>query len=155
METIPDFEDILAELEQARVEYLIVGGMAFIYHAKPRYTKDIDIWVNPELENVKKANMALAAFGAPYLISIPVQLDEIIQLGLPPNRIDILLTMQVVSFPDAWQKRIHDQYGNIDTNWIDMDSLIMIKEAIDSPKHQEDARILKEVKRRKSNPHEP
>ena len=95
--------------EAHKVEYLIVGGLAFIFHAKPRYTKDIDIWINPDPANVDKANAALAAFGAPYLVSVPVQPDEIIQLGLPPNRIDLLLSMQSLAFADAWPKRIRSR----------------------------------------------
>lgn len=52
METIHDFEDMLLLLEKHRVRYLIIGGLAFIYHAKPRYTKDMDLWIDPSLENV-------------------------------------------------------------------------------------------------------
>lgn len=59
METIQDFEDMLFLLNKHGGKYLIVGGLAFIYHAKPRYTKDIDIWIDPAPENVKKVNEAL------------------------------------------------------------------------------------------------
>ncbi|MFB3903230.1 MAG: nucleotidyltransferase domain-containing protein [Acidobacteriota bacterium] len=68
METVQDFEDILRLLETYQVKYLIVGGLAFIYHAKPRYTKDMDLWIDPSEENVDRANRALEEFGSPILI---------------------------------------------------------------------------------------
>jgi len=69
METIQDFEDMLFFLDKHRVRYLIIGGLAFIFHAKPRYTKDMDLWIDPDPENVKKANNALAEFGSPFLLN--------------------------------------------------------------------------------------
>lgn len=48
MDTVQDFEDLLELLERFEVRYLIIGGLAFIYHAKPRYTKDMDLWVDPD-----------------------------------------------------------------------------------------------------------
>ena len=59
METIKDFEDILLLLDKYKVKYLIIGGLAFIYHAKQRYTKDMDIWIEFTDENIENANSAL------------------------------------------------------------------------------------------------
>ena len=64
MDTVQDFEDILALFAEHRVRYLIVGGLAFIFHAKPRYTKDIDLWVDSDHDNVRRANRALRDFGS-------------------------------------------------------------------------------------------
>lgn len=150
METISDFEDILFMLEKHKVRYLIVGGLAFIFHAKPRYTKDIDIWVDPDPENVEKTNKALSEFGSPYLISMPADINEIFQLGIAPNRIDILLHIQGLSFDNVWGNRIRSAYGEVDTNWIDIDSLILAKQAIDNPRHKEDVRVLLKVKELKA-----
>ena len=69
MDAIQDFEDFLELLDRHSVRYLIMGGLAFIYHAKPRFTKDIDIWIGPGLENLARANAALAEFGSPYVLS--------------------------------------------------------------------------------------
>ena len=146
METIQDFEDILFLLNKHGVRYLIVGGLAFIYHAKPRYTKDIDIWIDPTPENVKKANEALAEFGSPYLLTINNP-EEILQIGVEPNRIDILQHLERVTFSNAWESRITDNYGEIGVNWIDIDNLIRAKELIDHPRHKEDVKILQEVKK--------
>jgi hypothetical protein len=70
MDTVQDFEDILELFARHRVRYLIVGGLAFIYHAKPRYTKDIDLWIDADRENVSRANRALEEFGSPMLMTI-------------------------------------------------------------------------------------
>jgi hypothetical protein len=149
MDTVKDFEDILFILGKHRAQYIIIGGLAFIFHAKPRYTKDIDLWINPNKENVKKINLALAEFGSPVFVSIPVKPEEIVQLGLAPNRIDILLTLPGIRFKTAWEKRIKSPYGRVMANWINLDTLIRIKEKIKHPRHEEDVRVLKQVKKLK------
>ena len=147
MDTVQDFEDLLALLERHEVQYLIIGGLAFIYHAKPRYTKDMDLWIGPEPENVERANRALAAFGSPSLLD-PGRRDEILQLGVAPNRID-LLRETGLEFDQAWRNRIEGRYGRSAASWIDIDGLIAIKERIDHPRHQEDVRVLELVRQRR------
>jgi hypothetical protein len=149
METVHDFEDMLVFLEKHRVRYLIIGGLAFIYHAKPRYTKDMDLWIDPDLENVKQANKALAEFGSPFLLT-PEKKEEILQIGIAPDRIDLLRHVVGARFETAWKKRIRGKYGKIVVNWIDLDSLIRVKSKIDNPRHKEDARVLREVRKLKS-----
>jgi len=145
METIKDFEDLLIVFEKYKVKYIILGGLAFIFHAKPRYTKDMDIWVESSGQNVKKVNKALIEFGSPYTLHIPPR-NEILQLGLPPNRIDIILNIPKVKFNTAWKKKIRSKYGKVKANWIDIDTLIKIKKGIDHPRHQDDVKILMQVK---------
>jgi hypothetical protein len=145
--TVPDFEDILRLFANHDVRYLIVGGFAFTFHAKPRHTKDIDLWVDAESENVGRVNRALAEFGSPSLIN-PDDPDEILQLGSDPNRIDILRSVVDLDFDHAWNRRIEVPYGEAPANWIDLDSLIAIKSRIDHPRHQEDVRVLMMVKDR-------
>lgn len=148
METISDFEDILALLEKHGVRYLIIGGLAFIYHAKPRYTKDMDLWVEFEPGNLARANRALAEFGASVLLSTDRD-DEVLQLGFAPDRLDFFLRVEGMTFGEVWRKRIRGRYGEVEANWIDLDSLLAIKSRIGSPRHQEDARVLAEVKKRR------
>ena len=145
METVPDFEDFLQLLEKHKVKYLIIGGLAFIFHAKPRYTKDIDILLECSDNNIKKANETLKDFGSPYMLK--KKPDEILQLGLPPNRIDIIQKIPGVKFENAWGKRIRSPYGETSVNWIDIDSLIEAKKKLDHPRHKEDVRVLLEVKK--------
>jgi hypothetical protein len=147
VDAIRDFEDVLELLARHGVRYLIVGGLAFIYHAKPRYTKDMDLWVEFTPENVAAANAAIAEFGSPALLSADRD-DEVLQLGIAPDRIDFFLRMGALRFADVWPRRIEGAYGDVVANWIDLDSLLAIKSAIDTPRHQEDARVLREVKRR-------
>ena len=146
METIQDFEDMLFLLNKHGAKYLIVGGLAFIYHAKPRYTKNIDIWIDPSPKNVGRVNKALVEFGSPYLLT-PNNSEEILQIGVEPDRIDILQQLKGVAFSAAWKSRLSDTYGEVTTCWIDIDNLIRVKELIDHPRHQEDVRILREVKK--------
>jgi hypothetical protein len=154
VDTVQDFEDLLAILERHEVRYLIIGGLAFTYHAKPRYTKDMDLWVGPDAENVARANRALAEFGSPHLLN-PDRTDEILQLGVAPNRIDVLRETGL-EFTEVWPNRIEGRYGGasaswIDTSasWIDIDSLIEIKSRIDHPRHREDVRVLQLVRERR------
>jgi hypothetical protein len=145
LKAVSDFEDILACFAELEVRYLIVGGLAFIFHAKPRYTKDIDLWVDDDPENVARVNRALADFGSPALLD-PADPDEILQLGSAPHRIDILRKVVEFDFGAAWERRIRGTYGDAPANWIDLDSLIAIKSRIDHPRHREDVRVLKMVK---------
>lgn len=137
---------MLELLGKHQVRYLIVGGLAFIYHAKPRYTKDMDLWVDPEERNLTRANVALAEFGSPTLLALG-EPTQIVQIGVAPDRIDLMAQVGALSFDLAWKRRIIGRYGRAPANWVDLDSLIEIKSAIDHPRHQDDARVLEEVKR--------
>ena len=145
MDAISDFEDLLVLFQRHEVRHLIIGGLAFIYHAKPRYTKDMDLWVENSDDNIDRANLALAAFGSPTMLA-KEDPKQVVQIGLAPNRIDLLVEVGGMSFLEAWEKRIQGRYGQSPANWIDLDSLLEIKSAIDHPRHQEDARVLREVK---------
>jgi len=145
METIQDFEDMLSLLCKHGAEYLIVGGLAFIYHPKPGYTKDVAIWVEPSPENLDRVNRALAEFGSPHLLT-PGKLDEILQIGVEPDRIDLLQRLEGIDFSTAWSRRVTDEYGEVTTHWIALDDPIRVKEGIDHPRRQEDVRVLRELK---------
>jgi len=146
MDAVQDFEDMLALLHEHGARYLIVGGLAFIYHAKPRYTKDMDLWVGPSEGNIHRANRALAEFGSPTLLALG-EPTQVVQIGVAPNRIDLIVDVSRLDFDAAWEKRTCGRYGESPANWVDLDTLIEIKRGIDSPRHQEDARVLMEVKR--------
>lgn len=149
MDTVQDFEDLLELFDRHDVHYLIIGGLAFIFHAKPRYTKDMDIWLDADFGNVERANRALSEFGAPDLLD-PYNPDEILQLGAAPNRIDLLRAVVGFEFGTFWPRRIESRYGRARARWIDLDGLIAIKSRIDHPRHREDVRILKQVREHRS-----
>jgi len=146
MNAVGDFEDMLALLGKHKVRYLVIGGLAFIYHAKPRYTKDMDLWIDHTLENVTRANKALAEFGSPILLDADMP-EDILQLGVAPDRIDIFLRIPGARFSTAWKKRIVGSYGKARANWVDLEGLIRIKSRIKEPRHQEDVRVLREVRK--------
>ena len=148
MDTVADFEDLLEIFERFEARYLIIGGLAFIYHAKPRFTKDMDLWVGPDPENIARANRALAEFGSPHLLE-PGRPDEVLQLGVAPNRIDLLQEPNGVEFDQAWARRVEGRYGRAKAFWVDLDTLIEIKSGIDDPRHQDDARVLRMVRERR------
>lgn len=148
MDTVQDFEDLLALFDRHTVRYLVIGGLAFIFHAKPRYTKDMDLWLDPEPGNVERANRALADFGSPFALD-PEKPEEILQLGVAPNRIDLLRDASGLDFAEIWERRIESAYGRSRAFWIDLDGLIAIKDRIDDPRHREDVRVLRRVRERR------
>ncbi|MDL1874418.1 hypothetical protein FBQ85_04505 [Cytophagia bacterium CHB2] len=101
----PDYFDMLKAFNAAGVNYLIVGAYAFGFHVEPRTTKDIDVWVDPTPENARRVYQALIDFGAP-LEGIEAQdfcnSDVVYQIGVAPNRIDILTGLESISFAEAW-----------------------------------------------------
>jgi hypothetical protein len=142
MLTVPDFEDMPQVMNEQDVQYLIVGGLAFIYHVRPRYTKDMDLWIHATPENIERANVALTAFGSPMLMDVD-QPKQIVQIGFAPNQIDLIQTLEGVTFDEAWSTRKIAQYGSLDANWISRECLLTIKSAIDSPHHQADAEAIR------------
>ena len=145
MKTVPDFVDMLALLEKHDVRYLIIGGVAFIFHVKPRYTKDLDVWIDNQPDNVTRANCALKEFGSPNLLDAG-NADQVLQVGIAPNRVDLLTRVEGHAFDAAWATRIRALYGNAEVNWIGLESLLDIKSGIDDPRHQSDAKYLRKVK---------
>jgi hypothetical protein len=117
VDTVPDFEDLLDLLDRFGVRYLIIGGLAFVFHAKPRYTKDMDLWIDPTPSNVEQANRALSEFGSPDVLD-PARPGEILQLGVAPNRIDLLRETGLPAFAAAWEQRIDGRYGRARAHWI-------------------------------------
>ena len=86
------------------VEYLVVGGVAFIFHAEPRYTKDLDIWVRADTENATRVFRSLAEFGAPLAgLSAAdfAQEGYFYAMGVAPARVDILMSIDGVDFEAA------------------------------------------------------
>ncbi|HVK83766.1 MAG TPA: nucleotidyltransferase [Kofleriaceae bacterium] len=101
-----DFRDVLVELHDAGAHFVVVGGYAVAFHGHPRATKDLDVLVLAEPENARRVYAALAAFGAP-LDAFEVRsedfasYDGVLQLGVPPRRIDILNRADGISFAEA------------------------------------------------------
>ncbi len=146
MRVTADFQDMLLLLERHRVRYLIVGGYAFALHARPRYTKDLDIFVDPDRDNVERTNAALKEFGSPYLLD-PESPDEILQIGLEPDRINLIRRIGELNFSKAWQTRVRVRYGEVEANWIGLEALIETKRIAGRPRDIEDAELLENLSR--------
>jgi hypothetical protein len=104
----PDFRDMLSAFLDQGVEFLVVGGYAMAAHRLPRATKDLDLWVNPTADNAQRVLQALDAFGAPRhgLTEADLTVEgTIYQVGVPPNRVDVITTVDGVRFADAWDAR--------------------------------------------------
>lgn len=101
-----DFRDLLIELHDAGAEFVVVGGYAVAFHGHPRATKDLDVLVHADPENAARVYRALASFGAP-LASFEVSekdfatYDGVLQIGLPPRRIDLLNRVAGITFDEA------------------------------------------------------
>jgi hypothetical protein len=145
MQVNPDFRDLFAELNAAGAEYLLVGGYALAVHAAPRFTKDLDVWVDPRTENAARVRAALERFGAPLQDLTESDLATpgiVFQIGVPPNRIDVLTAIDGVSFHEAWPERIETTYGGERVPVIGRRHLIQNKRASGRPQDLVDADLL-------------
>lgn len=100
----PDFKEFIELLNAHNVQYLIVGGYALAFHGHPRYTKDIDVWIATNTENAERMLKVLTDFGFSSLDLSQqdfLEQENIIQLGSPPNRIDILTSVDGIQFADS------------------------------------------------------
>lgn len=141
----PDFSDLFASLNDAGAKYLLVGGYALAIHARPRFTKDLDVWVSPDAENARCVLDALTAFGAPMASLTMADLASpglVFQIGIPPNRIDILTAIDGVAFDEAWPRRMLATYGSHDIAVIGKADLVRNKRATGRPQDALDADTL-------------
>ena len=125
-----DFSDLFSALNDAAVEYLLVGGYALAFHDAPRFTGDVDVWVNATGENARRVLDALRAFGAPVSELSVEELGRpglVVQIGVVPNRVDVLTSIDGVSFEEAWPRRVAGEYGGHRIHVISKDDLIRNK----------------------------
>ena len=132
MTVAKDFEEFFASFNKAGVKYLIVGGYAFALHAHPRYTGNMDVFVQSSEQNAHRIMQALADFG--FTVDSPSWRDftapgRVVQLGQPPLRIDILTAIAGVAFDEAWPRMVTSHYGAQPVFFISKDDLIANKQA--------------------------
>jgi hypothetical protein len=144
---ITDFRDLLAALTAARVRFLVVGAHALAAHGVPRATGDLDVWIDPTIDNAARTWNALTEFGAP-LEALGIQPedlarpDQVVQLGLPPYRIDLLTSISGVEFAEAWPHRLEGTLFEVPVAFIGRESFVRNKRATGRPKDLEDIRSL-------------
>ncbi|MEW6616426.1 MAG: hypothetical protein AB1401_13305 [Thermodesulfobacteriota bacterium] len=133
MEVQPDFRDLLELFNEHKVEYVIVGGYALAFHGAPRYTGDIDIFVRPDAGNAQRVMKALDAFGfgSVGLTTKDFQYpDKVVQLGVPPVRIDIVTSVTNVTWEAVASNRVKGKYGDVVVHYIGLNEFISNKRAV-------------------------
>jgi len=137
-----DYKDMLQVLLDNGVKFLLVGAYAMGVHGYPRATGDIDIWVEPSVENSERVYRSMAAFGAPLH-----EIDEttfatpgvVFQIGVAPRRIDIITTISGVGFEDAHQQRQIVEMEGLSISILSLGDLIRNKRATGRDKDRLDA----------------
>jgi hypothetical protein len=132
MEGQPDFRELLALFNAHTVEYLIVGGYALALHGAPRFTGDLDLLVRPDSGNARRIVAALEEFGfgsAGLTVEDFTRPDQVVQLGVPPVRIDLITSLTGVSWEEAMAGRVKGSYGEIPVYYIGRKQLIANKRA--------------------------
>ena len=128
-----DFKEFIELLDSNDVKYLVVGGYALAIHGHPRYTKDIDIWVLMDPTNAKRILKSLDDFGFSQLDINETDFltpGNVIQLGYPPNRIDIITQATGVNFEKCFLNKVQVEIDGILVNFIDIESLKINKKAV-------------------------
>ena len=130
----PDFKEPLRLLNRHQVTYLIVGGYAVMKYTEPFYTKDMDIWIDPSPENAQRTYTALVEFGAPMAdltIHDLAQQQVVFQFGMAPVRVDVMTSIDAVTFGEAWKHRVQTHLGDIPISIVSLQHLIQNKEVAD------------------------
>ena len=141
-----DFHQFVESLTEAKAEYLIVGGYAVGFYGHPRYTGDMDIWINQTPENVVKIVKAIDLFGFSSLGITELDLlkpQNVIQMGNPPLRIDLLTGIDGVTFAECYSRRKHLKIADLEFNFIAFADLLANKKASGRAKDLEDIANMK------------
>lgn len=147
-----DFADFLRLFNKHKVKYCIIGAFAVGFHGYPRFTKDIDILVEPNKDNAEKIIKAIREFG---MISKDLteedfsQKNKVIQLGYEPVRIDVLTSIEGLEFKDVWKNKEKGMYGRVKVFFMGWHELKKSKEIAQRSQDQIDLEKLLRIKRRK------
>lgn len=147
MEVQKDFREFLALLNAHKVDFIIVGGYALAFHGAPRYTGHIDVFIKADNNNAKLMINVLKDFGFSTLeLSLEdfQKEDSVVQLGLPPVRIDIITSISGVSWAQAEALKIPGVYGDVPVFYIGKDQFLANKRATGRAKDIADIEALGE-----------
>lgn len=141
-----DFEDFIKLLNENDVKYLIVGAFAIAFHARPRFTGDIDFFIGSSTSNIQALLQAVSEFGFQSLELSEEDLNEdsIVQLGYEPNRIDLITSISGVKFKQAFANKVEGKYGEELTFFISLEDLITNKKASDRTQDKSDLELLEQ-----------
>ena len=147
MEVQQDFRDLLELFNKHEVDYIIVGAYALGLHGVPRYTGDLDVFVQPNPTNARNIVRALNDFGFESVGLTEADFEEagrVIQLGFPPVRVDIVTSITGVSWEQARSGRVQGQFGDVSAHYLGRDDLIANKRALGRKKDLADLEALGE-----------
>lgn len=147
MEVQQDFRDLLELFNKHEVDYIIVGAYALGFHGAPRYTGDLDVFVQPKPTNARNIVRALNDFGFESVGLTEADFEEagrVIQLGFPPVRVDIVTSITGVSWEQARSGRVQGQFGDVSAHYIGRDDLIANKRALGRRKDLADLEAIGE-----------
>jgi hypothetical protein len=131
-----DFKELLQAFVAEGVKYLIVGGYAVVHHARPRFTKDLDLWIEPNKDNAQRVLKALRDFGIPL---IGVEPDDFAQPGLqyvigrPPVQFDFLTSLPGLEFSGAWERKSTGKIGALEIHFLGIEDLRTAKKIAARP----------------------
>jgi hypothetical protein len=149
MDLHPDFRDLLVEFGRFGVRYALIGGYAVGIHAKPRATKDLDLLVSGERDNLERVSSALAAFGAPpatVASTLEMGPAEVVYFGVPPVRVDILRQADGIDTEKVLERAEVLQLGELSISVICIEDLIANKRAAGRPQDLADVAILERAR---------
>jgi len=147
MEVQKDFRELLELFNRHNVEYMIVGGYALAFHGAPRYTGDLDIFVRSDSQNAQRIVKALADFGFESVGLTAEDFekpDKVIQLGVPPVRVDIVTSLTGVAWETASKGAVPGTYGEIQVRYIGRKQFILNKRSIGRQKDLADIEALEQ-----------
>ena len=145
MELSKDLREFVELLNSRKIRYLVVGGHAVAYHGFPRFTGDVDFFIDASPENAALVAAVVVEFGFANLGLTPADFgspETVIQLGRAPHRIDLLTSVTAVSFAEAWQTRVESQLDGLPVWIISKDLLLRNKLATGRPQDLADAKRI-------------
>jgi hypothetical protein len=149
MDLFPDFRDLLAAFAASGVEYVLVGGYAVTFHARPRSTKHLDLLVSLSQENRERLARALSAFGAPKNVvdgARDLTANDIVYFGSIPFRVDIIGSASGIEFAEVHSRAVQTTLDGVPVRIIAIDDLITNKRASGRPRDLEDCAELERVR---------
>ena len=145
-----DFAEFVRLLNKHKVKYLIVGAYAVSFHARPRYTSDIDFLVEPVRENIQRLLRVLKDFGFGGIGLKEEDFldpDIVVQLGYEPVRIDILSSLDGVDFSKAFRSKLSGRFGRQRAWFIPLDDLIRNKRVVKRKQDEADVALLEKFRK--------
>ena len=148
MDLHPDFNDLLVEFVRGSVRFVVLGGYAVGHHGKPRATKDLDLLLSSEGDNLERAASAIARFGAPREVVSHVrelQPNEIAYLGVPPVHVDLMCRADGIDTEAVISRRVVVRIGEVDVPFISLGDLVANKRASARPQDLADVALLEKM----------